>query len=156
PAGPATRRLARELGVDLHAVRGSARGGRVTIDDVKAFVHDRMSQPAAAPAGGGFVIPPLPDFSKYGPVERQPFTALPTAIAKNPTLAWSAAPAVTQHDTADITELEAARKRFVEGAEKGTPKVTMTTLAIRACVAALKAFPQFNSSYDPHAGANGE
>jgi pyruvate dehydrogenase E2 component (dihydrolipoamide acetyltransferase) len=149
PAGPATRRLARELGVDLHEITGSARGGRVTIDDVKAFVKKRVTQPApVAVAAGSTALPPLPDFGKYGPVEKRPVSNLRRKIAENLTLAWHAAPAVTQFDLADITELEAGRKRIVEGLPKGSPKVTMTVLAIKAIVSALKEFPAFNSSLD--------
>jgi pyruvate dehydrogenase E2 component (dihydrolipoamide acetyltransferase) len=155
PAGPATRRLARELGVDLRQVEGSARGGRVTVEDLKSFVRSNAGRPAPA-AGGGITTPPLPDFTKYGPVERKPFTGLRKAIARNLSLAWAVAPQVTQHDLADITDLEAGRKRFVESAAKGTPKVTMTAIVIKACVAALKQFPHFNASYDPTAGENGE
>lgn len=157
PASPAARRLARELGIDLHQVIGSARGGRVTIDDVKAFVRTLTTKgPATPPSTAPVTAPPLPDFARYGPIERKPFTALRKTIARNLTLSWSIAPQVTQHDLADITELEASRKSFVEAAPKGAPKVTMTVLAIKACVAALKAFPHFNASYDPHAGENGE
>jgi pyruvate dehydrogenase E2 component (dihydrolipoamide acetyltransferase) len=149
PAGPATRRLARELGVDLHEITGSARGGRVTIDDVKTFVKKRVTQPApAAVAAGTPALPPLPDFSKYGPVEKRPVSNLRRKIAENLTLAWHAAPTVTQFDLADITELEAGRKRIVEGLPKGSPKVTMTVLAIKAVVSALKEFSAFNSSLD--------
>ncbi|QVL34640.1 dihydrolipoyllysine-residue acetyltransferase [Telmatocola sphagniphila] len=159
PAGPATRRLARELGIDLSDVPGSARGGRVTLDDIKAYTRKRIQgvpSTSVPAAGAGTIIPPLPDFSKYGPVEKKPFTTLRKAIARNLTLSWNVAPQVTQHDLADITELEAGRKRFVESTPKGSAKVTMTTLVVKACVAALKAFPHFNSSYDPHAGDNGE
>ena len=158
PAGPATRRLARELGVDLHEVIGSASGGRVTQDDVKAFVRGipKGAKAGAAPAALGAVIPQLPDFSKYGPIETKPFTALRKTIAKNLSLSWTVAPQVTQHDVADITDLEAGRKRFLDAAPKGSPKITMTMLAIKACVAALKAFPHFNASYDANAGEHGE
>jgi pyruvate dehydrogenase E2 component (dihydrolipoamide acetyltransferase) len=151
PAGPATRRLARELGVSLREIPGSARGGRVTLDDVKAFVRKRITQPA--PSGGSAVaIPPLPDFSKYGPVEKKPVSNLRKKIAENLTISWHVAPAVTQFDLADITELEAGRKRIVEGQPKGTPKITMTILAIKAILAALKEFPTFNASLDMNAG----
>jgi pyruvate dehydrogenase E2 component (dihydrolipoamide acetyltransferase) len=157
PAGPATRRLARELGVDLQQVPGSAPGGRVTQDDVKSFVRGMPKGPAAPTATSGMIAaPPLPDFSKYGPVEKKPFTGLRKAIAKNLTVSWNVAPQVTQHDVADITELEASRKQFVEGLPKGAPKVTMTVLAVKACVAALKAIPNVNASYDPSAGEYGE
>lgn len=152
PAGPATRRMARELGVNLHEVSGSARGGRITIDDVKSFVKKRMTQPAAPASGGGIAIPPLPDFSKYGPVEKKQVSNIRRKIAENLTLAWHIAPAVTQFDLADITDLEAGRKRIMEGVPKGSPKITMTILAIKAIVAALKEFPNFNSSLD---AANG-
>lgn len=155
-AGPATRRLARELGVSLHDIPGSARGGRVTLDDVKSHVRKRIQSPAPSGGGVGTVIPPLPDFAKFGAIERKPFSGMRKAIARNLTLSWNVAPQVTQHDLADITELEAGRKRFVESAAKGQAKVTMTTLVIKAAVAALKAFPNFNASYDPHSGDNGD
>jgi pyruvate dehydrogenase E2 component (dihydrolipoamide acetyltransferase) len=155
PAAPATRRMARELGVDLRQVSGTAPGGRVTRDDVTSYLR-HLPKSGAAPAAGAVVVPPLPDFAKYGVVERKPFSALRKAIARNLTVAWTVAPAVTQHDLADITELEASRKRFIESAPKGAPKVTMTVLAVKAVVAALKAFPHVNASYDPNAGENGE
>ena len=141
PAGPATRRLARELGLDLATVAGTGSGGRITLEDVAR---------AAAGSGGGrgLVEPPLPDFSQYGPVDRQAFTKLQKVSATNLSLAWQIIPHVTQHDLADITETEAARKRFVDTAPKGSPKVTMTALAMKAAVACLKEFPQFNASYD--------
>lgn len=163
PAGPATRRLARELGVGLGEVKGSGRGGRVTLDDVKSFVRDERQKVKAAPAGGAgglsgktvadsFTTPPLPDFSKFGEVERKPVAKIRETIAKNLTVAWRTMPMVTQHDQADITDLEAGRKRIVDALPKGAPKITMTVLAIKACVAALRDFPQFNSSYDMNAG----
>lgn len=141
PAGPATRRLARELGLDLSNIPGTGSGGRITLEDVAR---------AAAGGGGGrgVVEPPLPDFSQYGAVDRQVYTKLQKTVATNLSLAWQVIPHVTQHDLADITETEAARKRFVETAPKGSPKVTMTALAMKAAVACLKEFPQFNSSYD--------
>jgi pyruvate dehydrogenase E2 component (dihydrolipoamide acetyltransferase) len=149
-AGPATRRYARELGVNLREVRGSARGGRITVDDIKSHVKQKLNQPATtAPAsGGGFTPPPLPDFSKYGPVEVKQATNLRLTIARNLTVAWNTMPMVTQFDQADITDLEAGRKRIVEGLPKGSPKITMTILAIKAVVAALKEFSNFNTSLD--------
>src|SRR5262249_26718508 len=154
PAAPATRRMARELGVDLKQVSGTASGGRVTRDDVKSYLRELPKGPVAASTGPA--IPAVPDFSQYRPIEPKPFSRLRKAIARNLTVAWNVAPAVTQHDLADITELEASRKRFVESAPKGSPKVTMTVLAVKAVVAALKAFPHVNSSYDANAGENGE
>jgi pyruvate dehydrogenase E2 component (dihydrolipoamide acetyltransferase) len=152
PAGPATRRYAREHGVNLAEVPGTARGGRVTVDDVRSHIRGRMAAPVAAGGIGG-PLPPLPDFSKYGPVEKKPLSNLRKKIAENLTLAWHAAPAVTQFDLADITDLEAGRKRIAEGLPKGSPKVTMTVLAIKAAVAALREFPHVNASLDL---ANGE
>jgi pyruvate dehydrogenase E2 component (dihydrolipoyllysine-residue acetyltransferase) len=150
PAGPATRRLARELGVALQDIKGSARGGRVTLDDVKAFVRKRVTQPASA--SGAFTVPTLPDFSKYGPIEKKPLSNLRKKIAENLSISWHVAPAVTQFDLADITELEAGRKRIIEAQAKGTPKITMTILTIKALTAALKEFPHFNASLDMNAG----
>ena len=154
PAGPATRRLARELGVALMEVKASGRGGRVTLDDVKGFVRTERQ---AAKSGGGsfsgsvvnsFTLPPLPDFAKYGEVEKKPVAKIRETIAKNLTVAWRTMPMVTQNDLADITDLEAGRKRIVETLPKGAPKITWTVLAVKACVAALKEFPHFNASYD--------
>jgi pyruvate dehydrogenase E2 component (dihydrolipoamide acetyltransferase) len=161
PAGPATRRLARELGVSLTEVKGTGRGGRVTLDDVKNLVKTERQRAkeaggGAAPVGGSivnaFALPPLPDFSKFGEVEKKPLPQIRQTIAKNLTIGWRTMPMVTQHDLADITELEAGRKRIVEGLPKGSPKITMTVLAIKACVAALREFPHVNSSYDMNAG----
>jgi pyruvate dehydrogenase E2 component (dihydrolipoamide acetyltransferase) len=161
PAGPATRRLARELGVGLGELKGSGRGGRVTLDDVKTFVKDER-QKAKKPAGPdlgpnftvatAYTIPTLPDFSKFGEVEKKPVSNIRQTIARNLTVAWRTMPMVTQNDLADITDLEAGRKRIVDVQPKGSPKITMTVLAIKACVAALREFPNFNSSYDMNAG----
>lgn len=144
PAGPATRRMARELGVALDRLRGSGPGGRITQEDVaRAYAHSNGS----AGGGGGVSIPPLPDFTQYGPVERVAFSKLQKTAANNLSLAWQIIPHVTQHDLADVTEVEGVRRRFTEHA-KDTPKVTMTSIAIKAVVACLKEYPNFNSSYD--------
>lgn len=124
PASPATRRLARELGVSLSEVPPSGRGGRVTLDDVKNFVRSerqrfKQIQTPAIAVGDGSVasapgLPPLPDFSKYGPIDVQEVSILRQTIARNLSLAWRTIPMVTQHEVADITELEAGRKRVLE------------------------------------------
>lgn len=156
PAGPATRRLARQLGVDLHAVSGSAAGGRITQEDVKSHVKQIMegggaaASGAASGGGGGFAPPPLPDFSKWGEVEREPMNKISRSAAANLSMCWNVIPHVTQHDLVDITDLEAARRRYSEKAKKsGAPKVTMTAIAMKASVVCLKEFPKFNSSLDP-------
>jgi len=145
PAGPATRQYARDHAVPLGEVPGTARGGRVTVDDVKSHIRKRMQ---GGGAGGGVSAPPMPDFSKFGPVEKKPLTNLRKKIAENLTIAATVIPAVTQYDLADITDLEAGRKRITENLPKGSPKVTMTVLAIKAIVAALKEFPSFNAAFD--------
>ncbi|OGG46004.1 MAG: hypothetical protein A3F84_23940 [Candidatus Handelsmanbacteria bacterium RIFCSPLOWO2_12_FULL_64_10] len=148
PAGPATRRLARELGVDLRRVQGSEPGGRVTAEDVQAYVRKAMSGAAAGP---GIEAPALPDFSRWGQVERQPLRSVRRKTAEHVGLAWRLIPHVTQFDRADVTELEALRKRHTAEAEAMGGKLTPTAFVIRAVVAALKAFPQFNASLDAQA-----
>jgi pyruvate dehydrogenase E2 component (dihydrolipoamide acetyltransferase) len=150
PAGPATRRLARELGIDLHQLRGSGSGGRITSEDVARAFAGNGAAPTAP--GSGIVAPPLPDFAQFGPIERQTYTRLQKTVANNTSLAWQIIPHVTQHDLADITDIEAARKRFVENAGKEAPKVTMTSITMKAVVACLQQFPQFNASYDAGKG----
>lgn len=151
PAGPATRRLARQLGVDLHDVSGSAAGGRITQEDVKSHVKRVMEGGGASSGGGGgYAPPPLPDFSKWGEVEREPMNKISKSAAANLSMCWNVIPHVTQHDLVDITDLEAARRRYSEMAKKtGAPKVTMTAIAMKASVVCLKEFPKFNSSLDP-------
>jgi pyruvate dehydrogenase E2 component (dihydrolipoamide acetyltransferase) len=145
PAGPATRRLARELGVDLRQVHGSASGGRVTQDDIKAHVRELATGKAIR--GTGVQVPPLPDFERWGPIERQPLDGVRRKTAEQMSLAWSVVPHVTQHDQADITDLEAFRRQ-----QEGGPKLTVTVFALKAAAIALRRFPQFNSSLDLPAG----
>jgi pyruvate dehydrogenase E2 component (dihydrolipoamide acetyltransferase) len=146
PAGPATRRLARELGVDLSRVPGSALGGRVTQEDVRAFVRELAS--GAGARGPGAPAPPLPDFARWGPVERRPLEGVRRKTAEQMSLAWSHIPHVTQHDQADVTDLDAFRKQQ----EGNGPKLTVTAFALKAAASALKQFPQFNASLDTAAG----
>ncbi len=145
PAGPATRHLARELGIDLAQVHGTGRSGRVSEEDVKNYVRQIAvgGPPIAAPVAGG-AAPPLPKFEDFGPVERQPVSGLRKIIARNLSLAWNLIPHVTQHDLADITDLESFRK---DQSARGT-KLTVTAFALKAAVIALKKFPTFNSSLD--------
>ncbi|QDT43429.1 Dihydrolipoyllysine-residue acetyltransferase component of pyruvate dehydrogenase complex [Gimesia alba] len=149
PAGPATRRLARKLGVDLHQVSGSGPGGRVTQEDVETYVKNLIAGGGpAGGGGGGIAVPPLPDFSQFGEVERTKMKKLARVSANNLSLSWQVVPHVTQHDLADITDLETARKLFISKPNYSGPKVTMTALAMKAIAIALHEFPVFNSSLD--------
>jgi pyruvate dehydrogenase E2 component (dihydrolipoamide acetyltransferase) len=146
PAGPATRRLARELGVDLKRVHGTGPRGRVSQEDVKAFVRQLSSTPI--PNGTAPQAPPLPDFERWGTVERRPLEPIRRRTADQMSLAWRLIPHVTQHDVADITDLEAFRK-----SQEGTgPKLTVTAFALKAAAAVLRQFPHFNSSLDLASG----
>jgi pyruvate dehydrogenase E2 component (dihydrolipoamide acetyltransferase) len=150
PAGPATRRLARELGVDLRQVSGTGRHGRIVEEDVKGHVR-QLASGGAGPvtvSGGAPQAPPLPRFEDWGPVERQPLGGVRRATSRQMSLAWSLIPHVTQHDLADVTDLEAFRKSQ-DG--KG-PKLTVTAFALKAVAVLLKEFPQFNASLDTAAG----
>jgi pyruvate dehydrogenase E2 component (dihydrolipoamide acetyltransferase) len=148
-AGPSTRRLARELGVDLHQVPGTGPGGRITEDDVKAYVRAQLAAGPATPGGGGRIaVPPLADFAQWGPIKREPLSSLRRKTAEQVALAWALVPHVTQFDLADVTELERYRKRHAVRAEARGAKLTMTAIVIKAAAIALKAFPRFNSSLD--------
>lgn len=152
PAGPATRRMARDLGVDLYEVKGSGPGGRITQEDVQNYVKARLTGAASAPAGGqatGIAAPALPDFSPFGPTRREKLNKIGKTSAAHLQSSWNVIPHVTQFDLADITDIEHARKQFLNGPGKNGPKVTMTAIAIKASVTALKAFPKFNASLDP-------
>ena len=160
-AGPSVRKFARELGVDLTSVAGHGFKGRITHEDVKAYVKSVMTAPGAAPgtgAGarpGGGALPTIPavDFSAFGPVETQPLSRIQRIAAPRLHASWVNIPHVTQFDEADITELEALRGTLKEAASARGIKLTPLAFIIRACVKALQAFPQFNASLDP-TGAN--
>jgi pyruvate dehydrogenase E2 component (dihydrolipoamide acetyltransferase) len=150
PAGPATRHMARKLGVDLYQVAGTGSGGRITQEDVEAWVRDRLATGGAEPVGKRAAT--LPDFSKYGPVERQRESKLYRTAADQLSTSWGTIPHVTQHDLADVTDMEAARKRYLQSAGKDGPKITLTAVAVKACVTLLQEMPRFNSSLDAAAG----
>ena len=145
PAAPSVRRLARELGVDITRVEGSGPAGRISPDDVKAFAKAVVT---GAAAGGGPMPMPLPDFSRWGEIERQPMTNIRRKTAERMAHAWATIPHVVQHDVADITALEALRKRYAPQAEAAGGKLTLTAIALKAVAAALQRFPQFNASVD--------
>jgi pyruvate dehydrogenase E2 component (dihydrolipoyllysine-residue acetyltransferase) len=145
PAAPSVRRLARELGVEIRQVPGSGPEGRISVEDVQAFVRSALSSPGAA---GTAPAAALPDFSKWGEVERKPMSNIRRKTAEHLSHAWNAVPHVTQHDKADITALEALRKQYSARAEQAGGKLTMTVVALKIVAAALRKFPQFNSSVD--------
>ena len=140
PAGPSTRRIARELGVDLGHVPGTGRHGRVSEDDVRSYVRGSGSNGSS---GGSISVPPLPRFEDFGTVEKQPMSAIRRATARQMSLSWSIVPHVTQSDLSDITDFEAFRKSQTKG-----PKLTISAFAMKAVVVLLKEYPVFNSSID--------
>jgi pyruvate dehydrogenase E2 component (dihydrolipoamide acetyltransferase) len=150
PAAPHVRRLARELGVDIHLVKGSGPGNRISKDDVKVFAKALLlsSTAAAQTPGKAFAEPPLPDFSKWGKIERVSMRGVRRKTAEHLWQAWTTIPHVTQHDKADITELEQLRARFAPKAEEAGGKMTVTAIALKVVASALKVFPQFNASID--------
>ncbi|MGH8325048.1 MAG: 2-oxo acid dehydrogenase subunit E2 [Steroidobacteraceae bacterium] len=144
-AAPSVRRFARELGVEIGVVPGTGPGGRISVDDVKAYVKGITT--GARPATGASAVA-LPDFSKWGAVERQPMRAVRRKTAEHLAHAWFTIPAVTQHDKADITQLEDLRKQYAKRAEAAGGKLTVTAIALKVVSAALKVFPQFGASLD--------
>jgi pyruvate dehydrogenase E2 component (dihydrolipoamide acetyltransferase) len=143
-ASPSVRKFARELGVDLGQVRGSGPKNRVLTEDVKAWVKSALRGRAAA----GPALPPVPevDFARYGPVEVSPLSRVRKISGPRLQAAWLNIPHVTQHDEADITALEARRQKLKKAAAKADVRLTLLAFIIRACVLALKEFPDFNSS----------
>jgi pyruvate dehydrogenase E2 component (dihydrolipoamide acetyltransferase) len=151
PAAPHVRRLAREIGVDIYEVKGSGPGGRISEDDVKTHAKSLLavaSTAQATPRAGHFAQPQLPDFGKWGKIERVSMRGVRRKTAEHLAEAWNTIPHVTQHDRADITELEQLRARFAPKAEEAGGKMTVTAIALKVCAAALKVFPQFNASID--------
>jgi pyruvate dehydrogenase E2 component (dihydrolipoamide acetyltransferase) len=149
PAAPHTRRLAREIGVDIYDVKGTGPGGRISEDDVKAHAKAALTSAAQAPARAGhFAAPKLPDFAKWGKIERVSMRGVRRKTAEHLAESWNTIPHVTQHDRADITELEQLRARFAPKAEQAGGKMTVTAIALKVCAAALKVFPQFNATID--------
>lgn len=158
PAAPSVRRFAREIGVDIAQVQGSGPSGRISVEDVKAFARQRSAAPAqsaaAAPATGTVAsaatvaAQPLPDFTKWGEVERVPMSGVRRTTAQRLSQAWVTIPHVTHHDKADITAMEKFRKEYGPKVEAAGGKLTMTAILIKVMTAAVKEFPQFNASVD--------
>jgi pyruvate dehydrogenase E2 component (dihydrolipoamide acetyltransferase) len=149
-AAPHVRRLAREIGVDIHSVRGSGPGGRISEDDVKLCAKNALltATAAAQTSRGTFAEPELPDFGKWGKTERVSIRGVRRKTAEHLRQAWNTIPHVTQQDRADITELEQLRAKFAPRVEEAGGKMTVTAIALKVCAAALKVFPQFNASID--------
>lgn len=164
PAAPSTRRLARELGVDLHTVTPTGPGGRVTKEDVRAHAEGReveKEEEAVAKREAEHrerkitgvspqkvEVPPLPQYDRAGPIERVPLRSVRRATAKQMALAWSQIPHVTTQDMADVTELEKLRQRFKDEVAEQGGALTLTVFVIKALIAALKEFPKFNATLD--------
>ncbi len=145
PAAPSVRRLARELGVDINQIAGTGNAGRISQDDVKNQAKRLVT---AAARTGGRPAEPLPDFSRWGEIERQPMRAVRRRTAEHLSVAWATIPHVTQGDLADITALEGLRKKYAKQAEAAGGALTVTAIAVKVVAAALKVFPQFNASLD--------
>jgi pyruvate dehydrogenase E2 component (dihydrolipoamide acetyltransferase) len=171
PAAPSTRRLARQLEVDLSAVPASGPGGRVTAEDVRAYAEEGKAAPEGrevkeAPSGpeereeapepperpsirpSTISAPALPDFTQWGSIERVPLRSVRRTIAQRMARAWSQIPHVTHQDVADVTEIERFRQQYEQEIEEQGGQLTLTVLAIKAVVAALKEHPRFNASLD--------
>ena len=147
PAAPSVRRLARELGVDIAQVTGNGPEGRISIEDVQLYVKNALGNLQTGRASAPAAVP-LPDFSKWGEVERKPMSNIRRKTSEHLSHAWNAIPHVTQHDRADITAVEGLRKKYAPQAEKAGGKLTMTAIALKIVAGALQRFPQFNSSID--------
>jgi len=151
PAAPSVRRMARELGVDVNEVPGSGPSGRISVEDVKA--HAKRILESARQGGSTAAAVPLPDFSRFGDIERQPMRAVRRKTAEHLSAAWAAIPHVTQFDVADITGLEELRKKYAKRAEDAGGNLTVTAIAVKVVATAMHVFPQFNSSIDMAADA---
>jgi len=152
PAAPNVRRIARELGVNITEVTGTGPNGYILMDDVKRHAYRllRALRAGAALDGGNGrpTPPPLPDFGKWGEIDRQPMSNIRRATARQMEVAWSNIPHVTQFDKADITDLEQLRRRFGQKVEAAGAKLTITAILLKVVASALKEFPQFNASLD--------
>ncbi|MBW2712851.1 MAG: 2-oxo acid dehydrogenase subunit E2 [Deltaproteobacteria bacterium] len=149
PASPFVRRLARDLGIDLSRVEGSGLGGRITREDITRHGRERIEQ---GPGPSAPKTPPLPDFSQWGAIERSTMTGIRRITAERMSNAWTTIPHVTHFEKADITQLEATRRKLAPRvAEKGG-KLSVTAIALKVVASALKLFPNFNASLDVEHG----
>lgn len=147
PAAPSVRRLARELGVDIEEVVGTGPGGRIGPEDVKAHARRLLLERRGA-AARPRPAAPLPDFARWGPIERKPMSAVRRATAAHVAAAWAEVPHVAQYDKADITALEEYRRHLSPRVEQAGGKLTLTAILLKVAAAALRAFPHINSALD--------
>ena len=145
PAAPSVRRMARELGVNIDDVTGSGAQGRISVEDVKDHAKHLVTTAGRSAAGSAAA---LPDFSRFGEIERQTMRSVRRKTAEHLSAAWATIPHVTQHDLADVTALEELRKRYGPQVEAAGGNLTVTAIAVKVVAAALKVFPQFNASID--------
>lgn len=152
PAAPSVRRLARELGIDVNEVVGSGPAGRISTEDVKAharrLIAEKVTARRAAPSAAPGQLQALPDFSPFGEVEREAMSGVRRKTAESMTRSWLTIPHVTQFDRADVTALEASRRRYARRAAESGGKLTITAIVIKVLASAVRRFPKFNASLD--------
>jgi pyruvate dehydrogenase E2 component (dihydrolipoamide acetyltransferase) len=151
PAAPSVRRFAREIGVDINQVRGTGAYNRISLEDVKAYakkINEQIQKGGIVGGGVSIARETLPDFTKWGEVDRQPMSNVRRKTSEHLSYAWATVPHVTQFDKADITELEKLRKQFGKQVEIAGGKLTVTGILLKVIASAMKVFPQFNSSVD--------
>jgi pyruvate dehydrogenase E2 component (dihydrolipoamide acetyltransferase) len=148
PAAPSVRRFAREIGVNIDEVPGSGPGGRISIDDVKIYSKQLHQERAGTARGHGKPPESLPDFSKWGSIERTAMSGIRRKTAEHLAAAWNSVPHVTHFDSADISKLEELRAQYKDKSEAAGGKLTVTALLVKIAAGALKTFPQFNASID--------
>jgi len=156
-ASPAVRRLAREIGVDINSVAGTGPAGRISQEDVKEHARRILSSvgSAGAPAAGGVAARasrPMPDFAKWGEVQREAWSNIRRVTSEHLSYSWNTVPHVTQFDKADVTALEELRKKFKDQVVKAGGNLTVTSMLVKVLATALQKFPQFNASIDPDRG----
>ena len=157
-ASPAVRRLAREIGVDINSVIGSGPGGRISQEDVKEHARRILSSVGSAgvPAAGGVLSArasrPMPDFAKWGEVQREAWSNIRRVTSEHLSYSWNTVPHVTQFDKADVTALEELRKKYKDQVVKAGGNLTVTAMLVKILATALQKFPQFNASIDPDRG----
>ena len=151
PAAPSVRGFSREIGVDIHQVRGTGPHGRISFDDVKSYakkLNQQIQSGALVSGSFGVTKETLPDFAKWGGIDRQPMSNIRRKTAEHLAYSWTTIPHVTQFDKADITELENLRKQFGKKVDDAGGKLTITAVLLKVIASALKVFPQFSSSVD--------